>query len=413
MRKSHDSSCMGICAAKPDDARSVTRNLRNLPVAAPIRSRYLYCNMMYTVATYLIEVKTQQSFSDFLEERIFRPLDMTSTNLQSTRAGAKGLGDRIATGYYWDGDSSAYCPIQPWDCPEGQGAGSVVTSADDFIKWVKCLLRREGPINEKVYQGLIRMRSFVNPSGRRLKRFTSPTFYAAGLEIYYYRGHMVVGHDGAIPGFGSRFLFLPDSKFGVVVMGNSDGIGTVSNIVCRQLIDSLLGVPNRDVQPRNRNKKQKVPKTAPRESLTLRQKSASSNRGQNLAKNEGKPAEKPETKELQTRKPELREASSPQEIPLTAYAGTYSHPGYRTMVVQIRDEKLFIDATDRSMGFTLEFEHVADQTKYTAYLSDLFEGGRDPVRAEFLLTGGRATKMGLDLEPVLKELIWFEFIKDT
>jgi hypothetical protein len=404
---------MGTRAAKPDDARSVTRNLRNLPVAAPIRSRYLYCNMMYTVATHLIEAKTRQSFSDFLEERIFRPLDMASTSLQPTRARAKGLGDRIATGYCWHGDSSAHCPIQPHDCPEGQGAGSIVTSADDLIKWVKCLLRREGPINEKIYQGLVRMRSFVNPSGRRPKRFTSPAFYAAGVEIYYYRGYMVVGHDGVIPGFGSRFLFLPDLKFGVVVVGNSDGVGAVSNTIWRKLVDSVLNVPDTDVQPQNKNRKQKAPKSTPRESLPLRQKPESSNQETDTTNNEGKAGDKPRMKAPQISKPKLRGASPPQEIPLTAYAGTYSHPGYHTMVVQIRDEQLFIDATDRSMGFTLTFGHVADQRKYTAYLSDMFEGGEDPVRAEFVLVDGRATRMGLDLEPVLKDLIWFDFIKDT
>jgi Beta-lactamase class C and other penicillin binding proteins len=82
---------MSVRAAKPDNARSITRNLRNLPVAAPIRSRYIYCNMMYTVATHLVEVKSGQDFGTFLEERFFKPLDMASTTLQPSSARSKGL----------------------------------------------------------------------------------------------------------------------------------------------------------------------------------------------------------------------------------------------------------------------------------------------------------------------------------
>ncbi|KAI3323722.1 beta-lactamase/transpeptidase-like protein [Xylariaceae sp. AK1471] len=387
--------------------------------------------MMYTVATHLVEVKTQQSFSDFLEERIFRPLSMESTSLQPARARARKHGHHIATGYSWDKNSSVYREIQSPDCPEAQGAGSIITSADDFIRWVKCLLRREKPIDEKVYQGLVRMRSFVNPSGRRLRRFTSPVVYAAGLEIYYYRGYTVVGHDGAIPGFGSRFLFLPDSKFGVVVMGNSDGVGTVSNAICRQLIDAVLQVPEPEPQPQSKLKKNKKASGATQGNIPLRQKPGSPKLAKSTAEG-GKGGKKEEnnhqSKHIQRpasqvaprrpTQPSIKKAQAektppPQEIPLTAYVGRYWHPGYHSMNLQIQDEKLFIDAIDRSMGFTLSFEHVRGQTKYTAYQCDMFDGDEDPIQAEFVLEDGHATKMGLDLEPVLKELIWFDIVRDA
>jgi hypothetical protein len=97
-----------------------------------------------------------------------------------------------------------------------------------------------------------------------------------------------------------------------------------------------------------------------------------------------------------------------QETPLDAYIGQYSHPGYHTLTVEIKDGKLFIDATDRSMGFTLTFEHVGEQTKYIAHLEDFLEGGDDPVEAQFIFADDVAIKMGLQLEMSLKEMIWFE-----
>ncbi|KAI9835255.1 MAG: hypothetical protein M1819_002399 [Sarea resinae] len=248
----HDSSYLSVRAAHPDDARSVTRNLRNLPVAAPIRAKYMYCNMMFTVATHLVEVKSQQSFSDFLHERFFRPLGMQSTSLRPASAQAKGFGDRIATDYTWDKISSTYRGFHSPDCPEAQGAGSIITSVNDYIIWVKALMNREIPVNERVYHGLIRMRAFQNPNARRLKPYSSPIAYAAGLEVYYYRGHMVVGHDGAVPGFESYHFFLPGFKFGAVILGNSDGAGSIATIVAQELIDEVLEVPEAERLHRNK-----------------------------------------------------------------------------------------------------------------------------------------------------------------
>lgn len=367
---------MGIKSRNPDTPKSITRNLRNLKPAAPLRSRYLYCNHMYTVATHLIEETTQQSFADVLQGRIFNPLNMTSTTLQPATAQAKGWSNRMAKGYIWE-NSSWRC-LPPQNCPEAQGAGSVISSGNDFIKWVKALLYHEGPITEKVYHGLTTLRSIVNPNGRRLRAHTTPAIYAAGMEIYYYRGVQVIGHDGREPGVASRFVFMPALQFGAVVLGNSAGAGQAATVIIRALMDEILGVT---VEERPSYKK-------------------GSKKAKDVTVN---------TKSQQTNKPKKRnEDSPPQTTPLENYIGDYWNPGYRNMTLQIKDEHLFVDATDRSMGFTLTFHHVKDQTEYTAILTDEVELTDEAVDAEFVFKDGKAIKMGLDLEPAIKELIWFE-----
>lgn len=373
---------MGIKARNPDTPKSITRNLRNLKPAAPLRSRYLYCNQMYTVATHLIEETTQQSFADVLQQRIFTPLNMTSTTLQPATAKSKGWCDRMATGYIYE--NNTWRSLPPQNCPEAQGAGSVISSGNDFIKWVKALLYHEGPITEKVYNGLTTMRSIVNPHGRRLRAHTTPAIYAAGMEIYYYRGVQVIGHDGREPGFASRFAFVPALRFGVVVLGNSAGAGNAATVVIRALMDEILGVA---VEERPSYNKKGSGKKKKLKDLPINTKVQQPNR--------------PEKKRNEDSRP-------PQTTPLEAYVGDYWNPGYRNMTVQIKDEQLFVDATDRSMGFTLTFHHVKGQTEYTAMLTDEVELTDEPVDAEFVFKDGKAIKMGLDLEPAIKELIWFE-----
>jgi hypothetical protein len=390
---------MSVRAAQPDNARSITRNLRNLSVAAPIRSKYIYCNMMYTVATHLVEVKSGRDFGAFLEERIFKPLNMSSTSLQPSSARLKGFESSMATGYLWNKADFIYRDLESPDCPEGQGAGSIITSVNDFIKWVKALLNREDPINQKVYEGLTRMRAFVNPNATRRKRYTSPVAYAAGLDIYYYRGHMIVGHNGVTSGWGSRFFFLPDFEFGSVIVGNSEGANSVASILVRRLVDNFLGVEDDTTNHNTTKNKTKTKTPAPFCSINVRPKSKVNHA---VKKNEKHHKSKENGHSSQSSAPQ------PQELSLSAYIGGYWNPGYHDLVVQIKDGVLFVDATDRSMGFTLKFEHVSNGTQYNAHLSDRLDGGDDLVKAEFVIENGRVMKLGLHLEAALKDMIWFE-----
>ncbi|KAK5631412.1 hypothetical protein RRF57_007126 [Xylaria bambusicola] len=377
---SHDDSYLGLKAAKPDDVRSVTRNLRNLEVTAPLRSKHMYCNIMYAVATYLIEQKSGLAFADFLHEHFFKPLEMHSSHLQPTRAKSFGVGDRIATGYHWDEKSERYVGFEVWDSPEDQGAGSIITSANDYLKWVKALMNQEHPIDEEVYKGLIRMRSFPEPDPEGQMPLTSPEVYAAGLEVFYYRGHMVVGHDGGIPGFGSKHFFVPSLKFGGVILGNANNTGEIATALAYELIDEVLCVPGPERLDWDKVLQERI------------------------AKYENDP------KEEELRRV-LREDAEAQKMPLSLYTGTYWNLGYKGITVDVKDEKLFIDASDRSIGFFIVLDHVRKQTEYLGHVSNCLSGEEyDLIPARFLFHNDKPVKFGLELEKEA-EMIWFNRVE--
>lgn len=116
-------------------------------------------------------------------------------------------------------------------------------SVNDYIRWVKAMMNHEVPITEGIYKGLVKSRIFQNQEAENLNPLTSPSVYAAGWEIFYYRGHMVASHDGADPGFGTIHFFLPEFKFGGAIFGNSSDAGILAAIVMRELIDEVLKVP--------------------------------------------------------------------------------------------------------------------------------------------------------------------------
>jgi CubicO group peptidase (beta-lactamase class C family) len=67
----HDYSYFDSKAEHPDTPQSITRNLRNLQNAAPPRQKWMYSNIMYIVASWLVEKMSGLPFADFLHREFF------------------------------------------------------------------------------------------------------------------------------------------------------------------------------------------------------------------------------------------------------------------------------------------------------------------------------------------------------
>ncbi|KAF3050072.1 hypothetical protein E8E11_009630 [Didymella keratinophila] len=96
----HDDALFGTKAAEPDNAKSITRKMRDLPFNKPLRTDYQYSNLMFTVATHLIETVTGESYPDFVRKRIWEPLEMTNTFHDVPNVEVDNAEDRLAMGYH-------------------------------------------------------------------------------------------------------------------------------------------------------------------------------------------------------------------------------------------------------------------------------------------------------------------------
>lgn len=386
MVNSHDLSYMSPRAQQPDTLKSVTRNIRNLEIAAPIRSKFMYCNMMYTVAAYLVEHLSGLAFDDFLRKYLWQPLEMSSTNLQPRNALEAGL--PVAQPYKWDDQQSTYTAVERQHSPEAAGAGLVVTSVNDYIKWVRVLMNQEHPISEDIYSNMTKPRSFEKTEN--LEPLTSPTMYGLGLEIKYYRGHAIVSHDGGDPGVATSHFFLPEFKFGGVLLGNAPAAGDVIPILIHELVDEVIGMAKSgriNWNTRQRELMEKEDREEEEEKQQLRQKLCQG----------------------------CDPAAKAHKIALRNYVGLYRNVGYHDMRVELKDTgSLTIDATDRTMGFTIILEHLCKDTQFIAHLHDYYEGGDREIAAEFTIEDGKIMSMGLDLEDDSSERrIWFIKAEDA
>ena len=338
----------------------------------------MYNNMMFTVATHLVETISGMPFSEFLKEHIFKPLSMVSTNLQPSAALKAGLQDRLSTGYYWNKDSETLRPVELSETPEDQGAGSIITSVNDYIKWVKALMNQEAPISAEVYQGLTTPRMICSPdiNDEEKMPFSSPLLYAAGLETHYYRGYQVIQHDGLISGFTSAHFFLPSLKFGGVLLGNSTSASDIIETIIHELIDEAIQTPESQKPDWNA-----IQKAANKRS--------------------------DEEEEESRKDPSTRQ---PLEKPLSTYLGRYSNAGYHELTVEDRNGQLFADAKDRSFAFYLTFEHFSDGRIFEATLVDPYEWEEEKLDAEFVFEDEKVVRMGIKFEEDLDEMIWFDKI---
>jgi hypothetical protein len=144
--------------------------------------------------------------------------------------------------------------------------------------------------------------------------------YALGWDVADYRGAKIVWHGGAVFGFLTAVVLLPEKQVGFAIEINSED-GEIIRGLMYELLDHYLGLPRTDWVARFRAvKQQRV--------------------------SEGLKALKE-----QTAKP----AAVGPSLPVGQYAGTFADPWYGNIEVAVVDGKLRIDfrSTPR-MGGALE-----------------------------------------------------------
>lgn len=349
------------------------------------KSTYQYSNIMYTAATHLIEALSEKTFSTFLHEELLQKMEMSSTFLQPSEVYGSEQQSLLSTPYYFrDG---AYHETCHQETPEGQGAGSIHTSADDLAKFIQAMINQSSPITRSICEAVTTPRITKDQRSNSTKSSNNhpPPSYALGWDVKYYRGTKIISHDGVITGYGSRMFFLPDQNVGAVVLGNSDGAFDLSFMIQSYLVDEILDVP----------KEERFDVAAQRlKRFTAQEARREKNLKRNAARRE--------------------QAKDTLRTPLETYLGTYHSAGYRNVTVQEKDSSLFIDGRDRSMPFTMLLEHVSDNAVFQGYLAD--DTGEDviPVRFRFG-SDGQVSGIGMVLEPALGDnyYIWFDRIHEA
>ena len=180
---------------------------------------YSYQNVTYQWAADMISASTKQTFEQFVEQRLLKPLGMAdaSFGLQALRASPSWAEPHV-------GGSKGATPVAPkptyYLLPAAAGLNA---SASDMAHW----LAAQGGYRPDVLDGplletLHAPRTSVPPfaSGWRKERIWGQ-WYGMGWRVWNYRGTRVIMHAGAVQGYRSLVAMLPDKNLGVALLWNS------------------------------------------------------------------------------------------------------------------------------------------------------------------------------------------------
>jgi CubicO group peptidase (beta-lactamase class C family) len=372
----HDESYLSVRSKNPDDAKSLTRNLRNLEFPKPIRSMFMYSNIMFSVATHLVETVSGTSYAEFLKTKLWQPLGMTNTFHDLSDIEANNAMSRKATGYHWNKDTKSYMTIPAFEQPEGRGAGCIFSSAGDYAKWIRALIKRSAPFSEDAHKDFITPRSICDYDEKYKIPYGSRPLYALGFMHESYRGHIVVSHNGSVPGFKAVVGYMPEKDWGIVIFGNANSADWVNEVLKWTLMDEVLNAPQEERVDW----------------------SAFFRKWDKMGEDMDKEA-----------KPELEKPEDPEPlgVPLEQLVGTYHDAGYKDLVLEMKEGKIVADCTDRCFPFMLTFDHLT-AGKFVIERRDTWTDVNNKVLGEARIEGGKVTSVGVKLEEDIDGLIWFK-----
>ncbi len=176
------------------------------PLAFPPGEKWDYSNTGYFLLGMIIEKVSGKAYSDFLTERIFRPLQMTATRVNDWSAIIKNR----AGGYTWRFGALHNADFTSMTWPFS--AGVLVSTVRDMAKWDAAL-----------YTEKLLKRANLQQMWTPVKLNGGSTFpYGFGWDLEDYRKHKLISHGGGIPGFTSYIARFVDDKLTVIVLTNTD-----------------------------------------------------------------------------------------------------------------------------------------------------------------------------------------------
>jgi CubicO group peptidase (beta-lactamase class C family) len=178
----------------------------------PAGSKWEYSNSGYVVLGLIVEKVSGKPFGQFLHDRIFAPLKMTST-----LAYEKGRNQVPNRAYGHTKEKDRWRETDQSSTSATLGDGGIYTSIDDLIQWDRAL-RDYTLLSAAEMQPAL---TPVEPTGSPARREDgSSVSYGFGWFLDPYQDHKRTWHDGETMGFRTTIQRFPGDDLTVIVLAN-------------------------------------------------------------------------------------------------------------------------------------------------------------------------------------------------
>ena len=172
---------------------------------------YRYSNFGYYLLAQIVATVTGKRFGDVLREQIFDPLQMENTSTAENKV----VLDQRASGYFVRDGRHWNAP--PFDTSVVIGAGDIISTAGDLLKW-----------DQALYTDMVLRQEYRDV----LFRPTMPEKdnYAYGWYVSLpdkHPGATWARHSGSINGFSSILVRYPQKRQLIVLLSNLHGVQTI------------------------------------------------------------------------------------------------------------------------------------------------------------------------------------------
>jgi CubicO group peptidase (beta-lactamase class C family) len=235
----------------------VVKRLRYIKPATSFRTTFAYSNLMYVVAGQLIETVSGQSWEEYVRQHVLLPAGMDKSTTDNQRNFATE--DRAYPHARMNGGLRGAGDQERLDERDDLGrnaapAGGIASSANDLAKWLQVQLSAgvaaggkrvfSAATHEQMWNPVVQMPIGQMPP--ELKPLQSQfSSYALGWDVVDYRGVRVIWHGGAVFGFKTAVVILPEQKVGFAITINSED-GAIIRGLMYELMDHYLGRPAND-----------------------------------------------------------------------------------------------------------------------------------------------------------------------
>ena len=223
-----------------DDKVEMVKSLEYLQTTAAFRTKFQYSNQMVSLAGYLVDVLSGKSYEDFVRERIFTPLCMTSSDFEMESLAKY---ENTSKGYVFANDTFIEPPYMHLGAFTPSGA--IVSTAEDMAKFALFQLGDgtwEGHrlVSEAMLKEMHTHQMIGTPYFWEFEEIQCAE-YGLGWFTDIYRGRKMINHGGNTNGFSAQMTLLPEEKFAIVALSNATSSFSV-NALGHYAVDEALGV---------------------------------------------------------------------------------------------------------------------------------------------------------------------------
>lgn len=183
------------------------RALSNVTLAHVPGTVFEYSSPNYLVLGAIVEAVSGQSFGDYIQANIFKPLGMTHS--YTSRAAARTQGQMSDGHQYWFGiPMVSNLPEEPGRLP----TAALISSVSDLARYL--MMQQNNGQWEDV-------RLVSSNSVQQMHTADAPiSIYGMGWRASEIHGVPAIHHGGVLPDFRGKMVMLPAQGWGVVVLTN-------------------------------------------------------------------------------------------------------------------------------------------------------------------------------------------------